>query len=73
LHLDVDAYAPTLAALEAFYPKVVTGGVVLLDEYAIPAFAGESNALDDYFGGKPPRVQKFPWLSAPGGYFVKGS
>jgi len=71
LHLDVDAYAPTLAALEAFYPKVVTGGVVLLDEYAIPAFAGESNALDDYFDGKPPRIRKFPWLSAPGGYFVK--
>ena len=71
LHLDMDLYEPTLAALKAFWPKILTGGVVLLDEYATREWPGESDALDDFFDGKPPRVQKFSWLSAPGGYFVK--
>lgn len=72
LHLDMDLYEPTLAALKAFWPKILTGGIVLLDEYGVREWPGESDALDEFFDGKPPRIQKFPWLSAPGGYFVKG-
>jgi len=72
LHLDMDLYEPTLAALKAFWPRILTGGVVLLDEYAIREWPGESEALEEFFDGKPPRIQKFPWASAPGGYFVKG-
>lgn len=71
LHLDVDLYEPTLAALEAFYPRVVPGGVVVFDEYAITAWPGETKAVEDYFDGSPPRIRKFGWASAPGGYFVK--
>lgn len=71
LHLDVDTYEPTLAALEAFYPRLVTGGVVLMDEYALTAFAGETKAVDDYFDGRPPRIHKLPYNSSPGGYFIK--
>lgn len=72
LHLDMDLYEPTLAALKAFWPRILTGGLVLLDEYAIREWPGESEALEEFFDGKPPRIQKFPWASAPGGYFVKG-
>jgi hypothetical protein len=72
LHLDMDLYAPTLAALEAFWPRILTGGVVLLDEYAIREWPGESEALEEFFDGRPPRIEKFGWASAPGGYFVKG-
>jgi|SRR5215217_124784 len=71
LHLDMDLYEPTLAALKAFWPRILTGGVVLLDEYAVREWPGESEALEAFFDGKPPRIRKFPWLSAPGGYFVK--
>lgn len=71
LHLDCDMYEPTLAGLQALYPHVVTGGIVLFDEYGIDQWAGESAAADEYFGGKTPRMQKFPWLSTPGGWFVK--
>jgi hypothetical protein len=71
LHLDMDLYEPTLAALRAFWPRIVTGGVVLLDEYGITAWPGESKALEEFFGGKPPRIRKFGWASAPGGYLVK--
>jgi len=71
LHLDCDLYEPTLAALEAFYPRVVTGGVVLFDEYALPEFPGESQALDEYFRGKPPTLERFDWTCPPGGWFIK--
>ncbi len=71
LHLDMDIYAPTLAALEHLYPLVVSGGVVLLDEYAMAGFPGESAAFDAYFKGRRPRLRKFPFISTPGGYFIK--
>ncbi len=71
LHLDCDIYEPTLAALEAFYPHVVPGGVVILDEYGFAEFPGESKAVEEYFGGAVPRIEKFGWTATPGGWFVK--
>ena len=71
LHLDMDLYEPTLEALKAFWPRILTGGVVLLDEYAIREWPGESEALEEFFDGSPPRIEKFGWASAPGGFFVK--
>lgn len=71
LHLDLDLYEPTKVALEYLYPKVVPGGVVLLDEYGMAGFPGESAAFDEYFGDNRPLLTKFPFISTPGGYFIK--
>ncbi len=71
LHLDMDIYEPTMAALEHLYPLVVPGGVVLLDEYGMDGFPGESKAFDEYFGDHRPVLTKFPYISTPGGYFIK--
>jgi len=71
LHLDLDLYEPTKVALEYLYPKVVPGGVVLLDEYGMAGFPGESAAFDEYFGDRRPVLKKFPFISTPGGYFIK--
>lgn len=71
LHLDMDLYDPTLAALRHLYPLVSPGGIVLLDEYGMDGFPGESAAFDDYFGANRPRLKKFPFTSTPGGYFRK--
>ena len=71
LNLDCDLYEPTLVALQHFYPRVVEGGVVLLDEYAFEQFPGESRAVEEYFGGAMPVLRKFPFYSNPGAYFVK--
>ncbi|MFN8670608.1 MAG: TylF/MycF/NovP-related O-methyltransferase [Candidatus Sericytochromatia bacterium] len=71
LHLDLDLYEPTKVALEYLYPLVVSGGIVLLDEYAMNGFPGESKAFDEYFGDKRPKLVKFPYISTPGGYFIK--
>ncbi len=62
LHVDVDLYAPTLASLEAFYPHVVRGGVVILDDYG--AFPGANKAIEDYFGRDGPQICKFPFSHA---------
>ncbi len=73
LHLDIDIYKPNRAALEAFYPLVVPGGVVVLDEYAMAEWGGESSAFDEYFADKEkPKVRSFPISSIPTAYFVKG-
>jgi hypothetical protein len=71
LHLDMDLYDPTLAALRYLYPLVSPGGIVLLDEYGMDGFPGESAAFDDYFGANRPQLKKFPFTSTPGGYFRK--
>ena len=71
LHLDMDLYAPTLAALEAFWPRILTGGVVLFDEFAIREWPGETEAVETFFKGKVPRIEKFGFASAPGGYLIK--
>jgi len=73
LHLDVDLYEPTMAALEAFYPLVVQGGVVIFDEYGMTEWGGESRAVEEYFGAGLPRIETFPFCSTPGGFFVKGA
>ncbi|MGE3190019.1 MAG: TylF/MycF/NovP-related O-methyltransferase [Vicinamibacterales bacterium] len=71
LNLDVDLYEPTRVALETFVPLMSPGGVIVLDEYAVDTFGGESKAVDDYFVGRfgrRPRIRKFAWHSNPSGY-----
>lgn len=71
LNLDVDLYDPTKMALEKFVPRMVRGGIILLDEYAVDTFGGETKAVDEYFiseFGKRPEIRKFPWHSNPSGY-----
>ncbi|MCK5087311.1 MAG: hypothetical protein KAQ90_07315 [Melioribacteraceae bacterium] len=71
LNLDLDLYEPTKIALEYFVPLMVRGGIIILDEYAVDTFGGESKAVDEYFQknfGKKANVRKYPWHSNPSGY-----
>lgn len=71
LNLDADLYEPTRVALEHFVPLMSRGGIIVLDEYAVTTFPGESQAVDEYFTrrfGRRPAMQKFPWHSNPSGY-----
>lgn len=61
LHVDVDLFEPTAACLEHFYPHVVRGGVVILDDYG--AFPGANKAIDEYFADMQIAVQKLPYSS----------
>lgn len=73
LHLDADLYQPTMLALTHLYPLVVKGGLVVLDEYGLIPWEGESRAAEEYFGSiqEAPTFRKFPWSGQPQGYFVK--
>lgn len=48
LHLHLDLDDATYAALEVFWPRIVVGGLVILDEYAVSHWT-ESNAADRFF------------------------
>ncbi len=72
LNIDMDIYEPTFAALENFYPMVVPGGVIILDEYGVDAWGGEAKAFEEYFADKKmPQLRKLPFYSLPGAYFIK--
>jgi hypothetical protein len=73
LHCDLDIYAPTLATLKAAWPRVVPGGVVVFDEYAIDEW-GESDAVDEFFTtlDNPPRLRTLPQSPTPTAYCIKG-
>lgn len=46
--LDADLYAPTLAALEYFMPRLSQGGMIFLHDYNNPRFSGVTKAVADY-------------------------
>ncbi len=72
VHFDCDLYAPTKAALEAFWPRVTRGGVVIFDEYGIHDWPGETAAVDEFMADKPElRLQTFSWTNAPAAWLVK--
>lgn len=48
VHLDLDLYDPIKAAVEYFYPRMVKGGVMVIDEYGFPRWPGAQKAMDEY-------------------------
>ena len=73
LHIDLDIYEPTKFALERLWDLIVPGGVLVMDEYGTPPWAGESAAWEEFARarGLSNEVKKFPWSFHPGGYVVK--
>ena len=61
-------YEPAKVILENLYPRVVRGGIIILDDYG--TFPGETKAVDDYFKEKDVRILKFPFCMTPC-YIVK--
>jgi len=70
LHLDLDVGPPTLAALKALWPRVVKGGIVVFDEYAVHKWS-ESEAVDEFFKDKDVSIRTLPFASSPTAYIVK--
>ncbi len=56
VHVDVDLYEPTMAAIEFFYPRVNSGGVILCDDYGSADCPGAKRAIDAFFDDKPENV-----------------
>lgn len=53
LRLDGDLYESTMVCLEYLYPKVVKGGVVIIDDYGLQ---GCRTAIHEYFGDSLPEL-----------------
>ena len=71
LHLDLDVYEGTLAALKCFYPLVTRGGIIVIDEYAIPGW-GESDAIDEFLATKKDiQIKTLPFSNGPTAYMIK--
>lgn len=74
LHFDADLYEPTMTGLEHLWPLVVSGGIVLFDEYGIPPWEGESSAVDEFFKRdeeKKIELRRLDWSANPGAYVIK--
>jgi O-methyltransferase len=48
IHIDTDLYQPTLDCLQYFGPRLVSGGVVVLDDYASGKCPGVPKAVVEY-------------------------
>ena len=56
LHIDVDLYQPTKTCIEVFFPHVVKGGIIVLDDYG--AFPGANKAIEEFIDNKNYRVEQ---------------
>lgn len=54
IHIDVDLYEPTLSSLEFFWPRLVTGGFVVVDDYGLTQFPGAALAVDEFISRNTP-------------------
>lgn len=75
LNIDIDFVEPTIAALENFYPKVMPGGIILLDNYAGfgssgLSYHGDTQGIDKFFEGKQVKIEKFSFAARPA-YIIK--
>lgn len=48
LHIDMNCVEPEIQAARFFWPRMVKGGVVLLDDYAYAGFEPQKKAFDHF-------------------------
>lgn len=68
LHIDTDIYEPAKIALEELYDRVVVGGIIISDDYAV---AGETKAIDEFFANKGLSIHKLPISQHKPSYVIK--
>ncbi len=59
-HLDLNAAAPTRAALDYVYPRLVRSGVVVFDDYGWRGYEAQRVAIDDFLIDKPETLVPLP-------------
>lgn len=55
VHVDVDIYTSVLASCQFFYPRLVSGGVIVFDDYGRLSCPGAKAAVDEFFADKAER------------------
>lgn len=60
VHIDVDLYQPTYDSVAFFYSRMVTGGIILCDDYGFRSCAGAKKAVDEFLADKPEQIVMTP-------------
>ncbi|NQU55891.1 MAG: class I SAM-dependent methyltransferase [Rhodospirillales bacterium] len=60
LHLDMNCTFPEKSALEFFWDKIVTGGVVISDDYGHPGYEEQKQMYEDFATSKGLTVLSLP-------------
>lgn len=58
VHLDVDLAQPTVDSLEFFYPRMVSGGLILIDDYGFDTCPGVTHVVDEFMKFKTEAIVK---------------
>jgi hypothetical protein len=57
VHIDVDIYQSYKDCLSFFYPRMIEGGLIVMDEYAASTCLGAKVATDEFLKDKPEKVR----------------
>jgi O-methyltransferase len=61
VHVDVDLFETSSACYEFFYPRMVTGGIMICDDYGFRKYETSARkAVDTFFANKPEVVVTLP-------------
>jgi hypothetical protein len=60
VHIDCDLYNPCRAALNYFYPRLVSGAFMVIHDYSSLYWDGIEEAVDRFFVDKPEKVILIP-------------
>jgi hypothetical protein len=63
LHIDVDVYEPSKVILQHLFDKVVSGGIVILDDYG--TIGGETRAVNEFIVDRNLSIEKLPLSHIP--------
>jgi O-methyltransferase len=58
VHLDCVIYESYKYCLAFFYPRLVQGGIMLIDEYKDPPWPGCTRAVDEFLADKPEKLEE---------------
>lgn len=60
VHIDVDLYQPTRDSLEFFYPRLVEGGTIVMDDYGLMTCPGARQAADEFAKANDLHILELP-------------
>ena len=64
IHLDMDVYEPTAFVLDKLFDRLVTGGLIVIDDYN--TVEGATTAVDEFIVQHPNlKIEKLPYNNIP--------
>lgn len=60
VHIDMNCAPPEIAAIEYLWPRLTTGAMVLLDDYAYIGYHHQKNAMDKFANSKSVDIMSLP-------------